>query len=103
MGYSLKAWTNPRDEKNVRLYINGTTRSAVYFVKNKNGKAVWSSKANDTPPKFRTGDHYGKVRKDGDAAHKVAEAFGVTLGEKGGGADWDRLLECAASGMIVEE
>ncbi len=31
MTYSLKIWTNPRNEADVRLYINGTTRQALYL------------------------------------------------------------------------
>lgn len=103
MAYSLKLWTNPRDTADERLYINGTTRSAVYFARSKtDGRVVWSSKAHDTPAKFRTGDHYGKCRKDGDAAEIVAEAFGVEIGEGTGEEEWSRLVAIARGGLIVE-
>lgn len=99
MTFSLKLWTNPRDENDVRLYVNGTTRSAVYLKRSRtDGRLVWSSKANDTPPKFRTGDHYGKVGKDGDAARMVAEALGLRLGED----DWTQAVAVAESGLQVE-
>jgi uncharacterized protein YqjF (DUF2071 family) len=29
--YGMRIWTNPRDEADIRLYIDGTTRSGVYF------------------------------------------------------------------------
>lgn len=97
--YSLKLWTNPRDMADVRLYVQGTTRQSVYLKRARDdGRLVWSSKANDTPPKYRTGDHYGKVNKDRDAADTVCEALGLKLGEQ----DWDKAVETAESGLQVE-
>lgn len=73
-------WTNPRDNS-IRAYINDPRRKTVYFCADANGKTTWSSKAADTPHKFQTGDHYGKVRKDQDAAHEFAKENGIVLGE----------------------
>ena len=99
---SLNLWRKPNSDQ-IRLYINGTTRRGVYIVEGKDGTAVWSSKANDTPHRFQTGDHYGKVRKDGDAARMVAAAYGVTLGKDGDPDGWTRLLAAAEQGLEVEE
>ena len=100
--YSLKTWINPRDPSDARVYINGTTRQSVYFTRGRDGRVTWSSKANDTPHRFQTGDHYGKIRKDGDAASTVADAFGIKLGDGTGDAEWNRLLQIAADGIMVE-
>lgn len=100
--YSLKIWTNPSRPDDVRVYIHGTTRSAVYFKLSSKGTVVWSSKTNDTPTKFRTGDHYGKIDKDGRAAEEVAEAFNITLGDKSSVEDWQRVLQLAADGIEIE-
>lgn len=100
MTYSLTHWTNPRNEADVRLYVNGTTRKAVYLKPSAtDGRLVWSSKTNDTPAKFRSGDHWGKVNKDRDAANAVAEALGLRLGEQ----DWDLAVKTAQSGLMVQE
>ncbi|WP_319798271.1 hypothetical protein [Nitrobacter sp.] len=98
MTYSLKIWTNPRDGE-VRLYVNGTPRQALYFKKSTDGRLVWSSKANDTPHRFQTGDHYGKVRKDGAAAAEVAAAYSLELGK--GDGQWERALQLATDGIEV--
>lgn len=96
MTFSLKIWNKPGTDE-VRLYINGTTRQSLYFAKSsKDGRLVWSSKANDTPHKFQTGDHYGKIQKDRKAAEMVAEAFGLKLGEQG---EFERALEIAKAGI----
>lgn len=100
MTYSLKLWQKPGSD-DIRLYINGTPRQALY-LKQKSGSAgqiVWSSKANDTPHKFQTGDHYGKIRKDGDAADEVMKAFGLEYKKDG---EWERALEIAKGGISVE-
>ncbi|MCC7047189.1 MAG: hypothetical protein IT562_10790 [Alphaproteobacteria bacterium] len=100
--YSLKIWTKPGSDE-IRLYINGTTRQSVYFALARDGQhVVWSSKANDTPHKFQTGDHYGKVRKDGAAAEEVAEAFDLKLGAESTRDDWDRIVQIARDGIQVE-
>ena len=100
MAFSLKSWTNPRDGAE-RLYLNGTTRKSVYFERAHDGRVLWSSKANDTPHKFQSGDHYGKVRKDREAVLSAALAFGVTIG--GGEEDWARLRLIAETGLMIEE
>lgn len=101
--YSLRLWTNPRDTNDVRVYVNGTNRQAVYLKCSRDGtRVVWSSKANDTPTKFRTGDHYGKVRKDGDAAREVAAAYSITLGADGQEGEWNRLLAIVADGIEIQ-
>lgn len=99
MTYSLNIWTNPSNDADVRLYINGTSRQQVWFKADKDGKMIWSSKANATPHKFQTGNHYQKVRKDGDAAHEVAEAYGWTLGE----TDFAVAMQVAKDGIQVEQ
>lgn len=100
MAYFLKSWTSPKDGSE-RLYIQGTPRQSLYLTQSKDGNLVWSSKANDTPHKYQTGDHYGKIKKDRAAATDVCEAFGLTLG---GGADqWDRARQIAADGISVEQ
>lgn len=96
MTYSLKIWT--KADGATRLYINGTPRQALYFSQ-EDGKLVWSSKANDTPHRYQTGDHYGKVRKDAAAANEVAKAYGLKLGEPG---EWDRALRIAQDGIELE-
>jgi hypothetical protein len=101
MTYSLKIWIKP-DSDEIRLYINGTTRQSVYFKLSAAGHVVWSSKANDTPHKYQTGDHYGKVRKDGEAASMVAEAYSLTLGNGSSREDWDRIVQIARDGIQVE-
>lgn len=98
--YSLNIWTKP-DSDETRIYINGTYRKGVYFKMSKFGKLVWSSKANDTPSKYRTGNHYGKVNKDRAAAREVAEAYGVTLGDESTVEDWERLLQIAQDGVQI--
>lgn len=80
MGFRLKTWTNPRDGR-VRIYVEGTTRDTIYFDEGAGGALAWSSKSMDTPYRYRSGDHYGKVRKDQEAASEVAKAFGFKLGE----------------------
>lgn len=101
MTFSLKIWINPRNGSE-RLYLNGTTRKSVYFKCAEDGRVVWSSKANDTPHKFQTGDHYGKIRKDREAATSAAEAFGVALGEGSGEQEWSALRAIAERGLIIE-
>lgn len=101
MTYSLKIWQKP-DSDEIRLYINGTNRPSVYFKLSAAGHVVWSSKTNDTPPKFRTGDHYGKCRKDGEAAADVAAAYDLELGEGSARADWDRIVQIARDGIAAE-
>lgn len=98
MTYSLKIWTKPGSDE-PRLYVNGTTRNALYFKLSDKGTVVWSSKANDTPHKFHTGDHYGKIRKDGDAAEEVANAYDLKLGEGSSREDWDRIVQIAKDGI----
>jgi hypothetical protein len=98
--YSLRVWTNPAKPDDVRIYINGTTRQGVYFKFSTTGnEVVWSSKTNDTPPRFRTGDHYGKIRKDGAAASDVAAAYGFVLGAGTTREDFDAMLAVAQSGL----
>lgn len=100
--YSLRVWTNPRNPADIRVYIGGTTRQSVYFKREPDGRVVWSSKTHDTDPKYRTGDHYGKVRKDGAAAREVADAFSINLGDATTGeAEWSRILQIAADGIQV--
>lgn len=99
--YALKIWINPSTSE-ARIYISGTSRSGVYFNRSEKGGITWSSKANDTPRKFQSGDRYGKIRKDGDAAHAVAEAYNVTLAHEGDGSEWDRLMQIARDGIEVE-
>lgn len=96
--YSLKLWTHPTTGAE-RLYINGTPRQAVYFHRAADGRVVWSSRANDQREK--TGNHYEKLRKDGDAAREVAEAFSVKIGKESGEEDWNALRAAAAQGLIV--
>lgn len=97
MAYFLKSWINPKDGSE-RLYVQGTTRQSVYLTQRKSdGALVWSSKASDTPHKFQTGDHYGKIKKDRAAVEEVCEAYGLILG---GGADqWDRARHIAVDGI----
>lgn len=79
--YALKEWKHPTTGE-IRLYVNGTTRQGLWLSESKTDKStLWSSKTNETPHRFQTGDHYGKIRKDRDAATTVAEAFGIQLGE----------------------
>lgn len=85
-------------EARLRIYINGTPRKKVYFVAGKDGDLRWSSKTNDTPAKFRTGGHYGKIRKDADAAEEVAAAYGWTLGE----TPFAVALQVARDGIEVD-
>lgn len=99
--YWLSIWQKPNTDE-IRLYINGTSRQSVYFKLADDGRVVWSSKANDTPPKYRTGDHYGKVRKDREAACDVAAAFNLRLGEGSSREDWDRIVQIARDGIQVE-
>lgn len=101
MTYSLKAWTNPHHANDIRIYIQGTTRQSIYFKRAADGRLVWSSKANDTPHKFQTGDHYGKIRKDREAALAVADAFNIKLGDGTGEAEWNRLLQIASTGIVA--
>lgn len=96
--YSLTAWTHPATGQ-IRLYVNGTTRSGVYLLQDSGGRVVWSSKTNDTPTKFRSGDHWGKVKKDGAAAEMVAERFGIPLGNESTADDWTRAVQIAADGI----
>ena len=98
MTFSLKLWTKPGSDE-VRIYIQGTSRDTIYFAQKSNGKLTWSSKANDTPYKFQTGNHYGKVNKDGEAADRVAQAYGLELGE----SEFEAAVEIAKSGLEVEE
>lgn len=98
MTYSLSPWTHPTTGEQ-RLYVNGTTRKAVYLAAAKSdGRLIWSSKVQDTPTKFRSGDHWGKVNKDRDAAYAVAEALGLRLGEQ----DWALAVQTAATGLQVK-
>jgi hypothetical protein len=99
--YSLNAWTNPRDAADVRVYLGGTTRDKIYLKLAADGRVIWSSKTNDTPSKFRTGDHYGKVKKDGAAVRAVAAAFSIPLGDGSGRDDWARVLQLAADGIQI--
>lgn len=100
--YSLKIWTKPGSDE-IRLYINGTNRQSVYFALARDGqRVVWSSKTNDTPHKFQTGDHYGKVRKDREAALEVAAAYNLLLGDESSREDWDRIVQIARDGIQVE-
>lgn len=100
MTYSLKIWNKPGSD-DVRLYINGTTRQSVYLKKSRegSGRIVWSSKANDTPHRFQTGDHYGKCRKDEAAAREVMEAYGLEFRKDG---EWERALAFAQQGIEME-
>lgn len=97
MHYSLKIWTRPGTDEN-RLYIGGTSRQSLYFCRGKEGDLRWSSKANDTPHRFQTGDHHGKIRKDQTAAEDVAAAFGWTLAE----TPFEVALQVARDGIAVE-
>lgn len=99
--YSLSIFDKLGEDK-IRIYINGTTRSKVYFMRGRDGRVVWSSKVADTPQKFQSGNHYQKKNKDGDAARAVAEAFGVSLGDGTGDKEWDILMEAAKNGVSVE-
>lgn len=103
MPYTLRSWTHENGRH--RLYIGGTTRQSIYLTRRESdGAVVWSSKANDTPHRFQTGDHYGKVRKDREACEIFAEAIGVTLGDPEGAEEaWARLSQIAASGLIIED
>lgn len=98
MTYSLKLWTNPRDGSE-RLYINGTTRQALYLKLSSKKTLVWSSKANDASE--HTGDHYGKIRKDSEAAHEVCAAANLKLG--GEEVEWIKARELAVSGLSFSE
>lgn len=81
MAYSMTIWNHPSDGSE-RIYLNGSTRQSIYIKPRAgDGVAVWSSRANDTPHRFQTGDHYGKVRKDREAARAIAEGFGIELGK----------------------
>lgn len=84
-----------------RVYINGTTRSAIYLVaaSNGSGELRWSSRENDTSPKFRKGDHWGKVNKDQAAVEQVCEAYGLALAKVG---DFDRAWQLATDGIEIE-
>jgi len=99
MAYSLKTFTTKTGER--RVYVGGTTRQAVYLVaaSNGSGELRWSSRGNDTPPKFRRGDHYGKLNKDETAARAVCEAFGLELGKVG---DFERAWQLALDGIEKE-
>lgn len=100
MYYSLRIWTNPGNPADIRIYIDGTTRTSVYFTRSDfDGRLVWSSNAIDASLRRRTGDYYTKKRKDGEAAARVADAFGVKLGTGTGEAEWDRLLQIVADGI----
>lgn len=99
--YWLSIWQKPNTDE-IRLYINGTTRKSVYLKQSSDGKVQWSSKSNDTPAKFQTGNHYEKIRKDGEAAKAVAEAFGIKLGSASSQEDWDRALKMAQDGIQAE-
>lgn len=100
--YSLSIWQKP-DSDETRIYLKGTTREAVYLKLASTGRIVWSSKTKDTPAKFRKGDHYGKIGKDGDAAHAVAAAFKIPLGDDSTADDWERALGLARDGIQVRE
>ncbi len=105
MAYSLTLWTHPTSGQ-IRLYVNGTTRSGVYLMRSPTtGRVVWSSKTADTPPKFRKGDHYGKVNKDSAAANDVAAMFGIVLGDASladADAIWERACGLARDGIQLE-
>ena len=99
MTYSLSIWIHPKTGEE-RIYLNGTTRRGIY-IKWSGDKCVWSSKTNDTPNKFRSGDHYGKVRKDSAAVGQVLERFGYD-GTKEIDADaFERLRQIAKDDLIV--
>ena len=95
--FSLSIWQKPNSEE-IRIYINGTPRKALYFCAGKDGTLRWSSKTNDTPHKYQTGDHYGKIRKDQAAAEVVAEAYSWTLGQTA----FNVALQVARDGIQVE-
>ena len=98
--YSLNLFTTNNGQE--RLYINGTTRSKIYFMAADDGQhATWSSKTADTPRKYQTGDHYGKLGKDTEAVHEVAAAYGVKIGSKGDADAWPRLRSFAVDGIQV--
>jgi hypothetical protein len=99
MTYSLRTFTTNAGQR--RLYVNGTTRTAVYLVEASNGSGElrWSSRENDTPPKFRKGDHWGKVNKNRDAAEAVCAAFGLELGKVG---EFERAWDIAVAGIEKE-
>lgn len=101
MTFSLRIWQKPGTEE-IRLYVGGTNRESVYFKLSSDGHVVWSSKANDTPPKFRKGDHYGKCRKDGEAAAECADAYSLPLGDDSTIDDWNRILQIARDGISAE-
>ena len=94
--YSLSIWKKPNSDE-VRLYIKGTNRSSVYFVKGAEGDLRWSSRDNGLPRKYQTGNHYVKARKDYEAALTVAGAYGWTMGE----TDFDTALAIALDGIQV--
>lgn len=100
MTYSINIWTHPKtgDE---RLYLNGTARKGIY-IKWTGEKCVWSSRTNDTPAKFRRGDHYGKVRKDSAAVSEVLEAFGHESTQDVDHNGFDRLRQIARDGIMID-
>lgn len=98
--YSLKLWQKPNSGE-IRLYIGGTTRQDVYLLLAGDGLIKWSSKAHDTPHKFQTGDHYGKVKKDREAASEVAKAFSIPLGDGSTREDWERACQLARDGIQI--
>jgi hypothetical protein len=100
--YSLQIWQKPNSDE-IRIYINGTSRQSVYFKLDPKCRVVWSSKANDTPRKFQSGDHYGKIKKDANAADEVAEAYGFKLGDGTNLEDWDRMVQIAKDGIQISE
>ena len=101
--YSLNKWTKPGSEE-ARLYIKGTTRPAVYFCRAADGgHALWSSRENDTPARYRKGNHSQKIAKDRQAALDVATRYGVKLGKDGDADGWERLLKAAEEGLQVTE
>jgi hypothetical protein len=99
----LRVWTNPSNPEDVRIYIKGTRRSGVYFkFSERDNRVVWSSKTNDTPSRFQTGDHYGKIRKDSAAAAEVARAYKFNIGDGSTREDFDSIVDVAKSGLELE-
>lgn len=95
--FKLDTWTHPTTG-DTRIYINGTTRRSIYLTKRDDETVGWSSKANDTPRKYRAGNHYQKVRKDGDAVKQVCDEFGIEIRS----TSFERALEIANGPQVTQ-